>query len=196
MLLVSRGSSDNMDLTARELRSGHSQIRAFDLGREPDGRPYDYASEGTRLGWGLRNSVGVAEHPVTGGIFSVENSIDEIQRQGVDVHQDNPGEEMNYHGFLNGSAEEDQGGNYGYPDCFALWGGGIPDQGNLTVGDQFAPSPNGTLNDTTCAQERVPPRLTFQVSYPYLPYLAYAVPTPPPPTSPVAKRRFSYLVGG
>lgn len=162
MLLVSRGSSDNMDLEAQQLSSGHSQIRAFDISNVPSGRPYDYPSEGTRLGWGLRNSVGVAEHPVTGGIFSVENSIDQIERDGTDIHQDNPGEEMNYHGFLNGSTEN-QGGNYGYPDCFALWGTGIPNQGDLAVGSQFVSSPNGTLNDTTCAQDRVPPRLTFQV---------------------------------
>lgn len=116
------------------------------------------------MGWGLRNSVGVAEHPVTGGIYSVENSADQIERTGTDIHQDNPGEEMNYHGFLNDSTE-DQDGNYGYPDCFALWGiDGFPDKGNMTVGSQFTLNPSDTLNDTTCAQDRVPPRLTFQVS--------------------------------
>lgn len=69
---------------------------------------------------------------------------------------------MNWHGFLNGSTE-DQGGNYGYPDCFALWGTNIPDRGNMTVGSQFTLDPSSsTLNDATCAQDRVPPRLTFQ----------------------------------
>jgi hypothetical protein len=34
--------------------------------------------------------VGIAEHPVSGGIYSVENSADQITRMGVDVHQDNP----------------------------------------------------------------------------------------------------------
>lgn len=160
-LVVSRGSSENMDLVAQQLNSGRSQIRAFDIGNLPAGRPYDYSSEGRLLGWGLRNSVGVAEHPVTGGIFSVENSADQVDRDGTDIHQDNPGEEMNYHGFLNGSTE-DQGGNYGYPDCFALWGTDIPDVGSMTVGSQFALSPNTTFNDTTCATDFVSPRLTFQ----------------------------------
>ena len=32
---------------------------------------YSFAHDGLRLGWGLRNSVGVAEHPQTGGIYSV-----------------------------------------------------------------------------------------------------------------------------
>lgn len=147
---------------AQHLDSGRSQIRAFDIGNLPAGRPYDYPSEGRLLGWGLRNSVGVAEHPVTGGIFSVENSADQLERSGTDIHEDNPGEEMNWHGFLNGSTE-DQGGNYGYPDCFALWGTDLPHRGNMTVGSQFTLDPNSsTLNDSSCAQDRVPPRLTFQ----------------------------------
>lgn len=160
-LIVSRGSSENMDLDAKQLNSGVSQIRAFNIANLPSGRPYNFPSEGRLLGWGLRNSVGVAEHPTTGGIFSVENSSDQIERNGTDIHEDNPGEEMNYHGFLNGSTEN-QGGNYGYPDCFALWGTDIPDVGNMTVGSQFTLDPNSTLNDTTCAQAFVPPRLTFQ----------------------------------
>jgi hypothetical protein len=69
-LLVSRGSAENMDFGAAQLDSGISQIRAFDIGNLPSGRPYDYPSEGRLMGWGLRNSVGVAEHPVTGGIYS------------------------------------------------------------------------------------------------------------------------------
>lgn len=160
-MIVSRGSSDNIDVSAQQLSSGHSQIRAFDLSNLPAGRPYNYPSEGRLLGWGLRNSVGVAEHPVTGGIFSVENSADDVDRNGQDIHQDNPGEEMNYHGFLNGSTEN-QGGNYGYPDCFAVWGTDLPDMGNLTVGSQFSLNPNSTFNDTTCARDFVAPRLAFQ----------------------------------
>lgn len=149
-----------MDDRAQDISTGVSQIRAFDMATLPS-TPYDYASTGTRLGWGLRNSVGVAEEPTTGGIFSVENSVDEITRDGTDVHQDNPGEEMNFHGFLNGSTEN-QGGNYGYPDCFALWDTDIPDLGVLDVGSQFPQSQNSTLNDTTCNDDRVLPRLTWQ----------------------------------
>lgn len=124
------------------------------------------------MGWGLRNSVGVAEEPITGGIYSVENSADQLQRQGTDIHEDDPGEEMNYHGLLNGSTEN-QGGNYGYPNCFALWGtsSNFPNKGNLTVGSQFALNPDSTLNDTTCAEEYVAPRLTFQVSHPPKSYM-------------------------
>ncbi|KAF3019699.1 hypothetical protein E8E14_007112 [Neopestalotiopsis sp. 37M] len=159
-LLVSRGSGENVDLRAQDMSSGVSQIRAFNMTSLPD-TAYDYATDGIRLGWGLRNSVGIAEEPTTGGIFSVENSVDQISRDGTDVHQDNPGEEMNFHGFLNGSTEH-QGGNYGYPDCFALWDTNIPEVGTMAVGSQFTPSQNTTLNDTTCHDDRVAPRLTFQ----------------------------------
>lgn len=114
-LVVSRGSQSNIDLEAETLASGHSQIKTWDLTNfTSDSKPYDFTTSGRLLGWGLRNSVGVAEEPLTGGVWSVENSVDEIKRGDVDVHQSNPGEEVNYHGFLNGSTEN-QGGNYGYP---------------------------------------------------------------------------------
>ena len=162
MLLISRGSTSNIDPAAEMLSSGHSQIRAFNLNNiTADG--YSYDTDGLRLGWGLRNSVGVAEHPTTGGIFSVENSVDDASRDGQDVHENNPGEEMNFHGYLNGTEYAVQGSNYGYPYCFAAWApSGLPDNSNLTVGSQFAIGDmNKTINDTYCAELTAPPRLTF-----------------------------------
>lgn len=161
-LLVSRGSNSNVDLMAESLDSGHSQIKAFTIDNVTS-TGYDFSSNGLRLGWGLRNSVGIAEHPDTGGIYSVENSVDQIMREGKDVHQDNPGEEMNFHGFLNGTKYDPQGSNYGYPFCFAAWAPlDLPQNQNLTVGSNFAMGDqNNTVNDTFCA-ERTPPRLTFQ----------------------------------
>ena len=162
MLLISRGSTSNIDPVAERLSSGHSQIRVFNLTNiTADG--YSYNTDGLRLGWGLRNSVGVAEHPITGGIYSVENSVDEATRDGQDVHENNPGEEMNFHGYLNGTKYADQGSNYGYPYCFAAWDPiALPENNNLTVGSQFAiGSMNNTINDGYCA-EQTPPRLTFQ----------------------------------
>ncbi|KAL9106372.1 MAG: hypothetical protein Q9227_008573 [Pyrenula ochraceoflavens] len=132
-LVVSRGSTSNIDLLAANISTGHSQIKSFNLANIPtNGRDFD--SEGARLGWGLRNSVGVAEHPDTGGIYSVENSADEITRDGKDVHENNPAEEMNFNGYLNGTQTAQQGKN--------INGG------------------NGK-NDSFCS-EQVPPRLAFQ----------------------------------
>lgn len=159
-IIVSRGGTD--DLTEATVQSsGLSQIRAFDLSKlTSTSKPYDFASSGRVLGWGLRNSVGVAEHPTSGGIYSVENSIDDVTRQGVDIHQNNPGEELNFHGTLDST--DDQGGNYGYPNCFAVWDTSeIPDHAGLGVGKQFAMTENRTMTDEICAKDFVPPRLTF-----------------------------------
>ena len=79
MLVISRGSTSNVDISTEVLSSGHSQIKAFNL-KNVSNSGYDFDVDGLRLGWGLRNSVGVAEHPDTGGIYSVENSVDQIMR--------------------------------------------------------------------------------------------------------------------
>lgn len=167
MLLVSRGSTSNIDLTAGSLASGHSQIRAFNL-NNMTAQSYQFDTDGLRLGWGLRNSVGVSEHPVTGGIYSVENSADQISRDDQDIHENNPGEEMNFHGYLNGTEYPPQGKSYGYPYCFAVWNTTeIPQNSNLTTGSQFSidgPSPLTTTlakDDSYCSAQ-VAPRLTFQ----------------------------------
>jgi glucose/arabinose dehydrogenase len=138
-LMISRGSGDNYDAGAASLDSGRSQIRAFNIEELDENQTYDYTSEGTRLGWGLRNSVGIAEHPVTGGIYSVENSIDNAERLGIDVHEENPGEEMNFHGYLNGTSYSGQGQNYGYPNCFAAYNVSLlPDNEDIETGTHFA----------------------------------------------------------
>ena len=164
-LLVSRGSTSNIDLEAADITSGRSQIKSFNINPSTLGaNSYDYTSEGTLLGWGLRNSVGVAEEPTAGGIWSVENSVDNIVREGVDIHENNPGEELNFHGYLNGTKSSvQQGSSYGYPLCYAAWNlTEIPKNEGLQVGSQFwMGTQNSTGNDTTCAKTAVPPRLTF-----------------------------------
>jgi len=160
MIVVSRGSDANYDAAASVLEFGHSQIRAFNISNlTATSPPYDFTTQGVRLGWGLRNSVGVAEEPTTGAIYSVENSADQMHRGGVDIHDDNPGEEMNFHGYLNNTEPR---GNYGYPNCFALWSTDIPDPGAMTVGSQFALVQNSSVNDTFCNKDILGPRLTFQ----------------------------------
>lgn len=164
-LLVSRGSSEDYDEDALNVTSGLSQIRAFDLSSltasSSDVSAYDFDTAGLRVGWGLRNSVGMAEHPVTGGIFAVENSIDDATREDVDIHENNPGEELNYLGTLANLSSTSQGSNYGYPNCFAVWNTSIPDNAGLVVGSQVSMIVNSTYNDTTCADTTVSPRLTF-----------------------------------
>ena len=162
-MLISRGSTANVDPDAELLSSGHSQIKAFDL-NSISSAGYSFDTDGLRLGWGLRNSVGVVEHPLTGGIYSVENSVDQLSRDGQDIHEDNPGEEMNFHGYLNGTEYVDQGSNYGYPYCFAAWApADVPNNSNISVGTNFAMgTENSTINDSFCAERTIAPRLTFQ----------------------------------
>ena len=161
-LVIGRGSTSNVDIEAESLSSGHSQVKAFDLNNVTS-NGYDFNTEGIRLGWGLRNDVGIVEHPATGGIYTVENSVDQLVRDGQDIHQDNPGEELNFLGYLNGTEYAPQGSNFGYPYCFAAWAvNSIPNNANLTVGSQFAMGDqNNTINDTYCAETSAP-RLTFQ----------------------------------
>ncbi|GAB1315892.1 hypothetical protein MFIFM68171_06102 [Madurella fahalii] len=165
LLLISQGSDGNIDPEAADRTSGISQIRAFNVANMTDTtQPYDYAADGLLIGWGLRNSVGVAEHPVTGGIWSVENSADQIGRRGQDIHEDNPGEELNFHGYLNDTST--LGANHGYPYCFALWNtSSMVERGDLGVGDQFVidgRNSNPEVTDETCARDYTPPRLTFR----------------------------------
>lgn len=133
-LIISRGSSENVDPAAAVISSFQNSILLLkSRNRNPEtcsgstqlsrmiSGGYNFAQDGLRLGWGLRNSVGISEHPQTGGIYSVENSVDDLNRTGQDIHQDNPGEELNFHGYLNGTEFAPQGSNYGYPQCVAAW---------------------------------------------------------------------------
>lgn len=165
VLVVSRGSGESEEASA--LSSGLGQIKAFNLSDfSKSSKPLDFDKTGHVLGWGLYNAVGIGEHPKTGGIFSLDNGADDITRDGEDIHQSNPGDELNFHGFLNGTTAIsdgfDQGANYGYPLCYATWNASISTASSeLTVGKQFSTVDNSTFNDTTCQKDFVAPRLTL-----------------------------------
>jgi glucose/arabinose dehydrogenase len=162
ILIVSRGSADNIDNGTVDIKISRSQIKAFDLNKIGD-KVYDFSDDGELVGWGLRNAVGVAEEPTTGALYSVENSSDDLWRLGKDIHVNNPGEKLNFHGYLNGTKTAEQGGNFGHPDCYAAWDvKDLPENGNLTVGKQFAINITESINDDFCQKQRIAPRLTFQ----------------------------------
>jgi hypothetical protein len=93
----------------------------------------------------------------------VENSVDNFEREGQNIHENNPGEEMNYHGFLNTSSTAFSAPNFGYPSCYAAWDvNEIPQNQGIQVGTQFAiGDQNATVNDTFCQNDHQAPRLTF-----------------------------------
>lgn len=74
-------------------------IKAFNVSRINE-KPYNFTNDGVLLGWGLRNSVGVGEDQL-GGLWSVENSVDQLMREEIHAQVDNPAEELNWHGYLN-----------------------------------------------------------------------------------------------
>ncbi|KAK4444662.1 soluble quino protein glucose/sorbosone dehydrogenase [Podospora aff. communis PSN243] len=164
LLLVSRGSADNIDPLSADIDTGISQIRAFNLSTLGS-TPFDHPTSGTIIGWGLRNSVGIDEHPVTSGLYSVENSADQVHRGSADIHEENPGEELNFHGILP-PPPNTRPPNHGYPYCLALWDTeGVPNLGDLKTGSQFTynnPLPPSNITDETCNSDFVAPRLTFQ----------------------------------
>ena len=167
-LIVSRGSESNVDFNSLDLSAGHCQIKSFAVQNEST-VPQNFNTTGKLLGWGLRNSVGVAEHPLTGGIYSVEMGMDYATRDGKDISQNNPGDEMNYHGIIGKANDLDQGLNHGYPYCHAAWDlASIPNRGDLVVGNQFLVgdvndtfTANDTINDAVCARERAAPVITL-----------------------------------
>lgn len=70
LLLVSRGSDGNVDEPTSDITSGRSQLRTFKIADLLNGdHAVDY-TDGAVLGWGLRNSVGVADDPTNGNIVS------------------------------------------------------------------------------------------------------------------------------
>jgi glucose/arabinose dehydrogenase len=160
-LLVSRGSGPNIDPLARDVTTGVSQIRAFDISGTPKEVKY---TDGKLIGWGLRNSVGLGENPADGGIWSNENASDNMYREEKDIHETSPGEEINYHGDL-ASKTELHGKNYGYPDCAAAWDLPVlPHNTKLKIGSQFTHNDTvASVNDEKCnnSKEYIPPRLTL-----------------------------------
>ena len=163
LMVVTRGSTSNIDPLADDISTGHSQVKAFNL-TNMTSTPYDFDTDGLLLGWGLRNDVGIDEEPTTGGIYTVENSVDQMTRNGQDIHQNNPAEEMNFLGYLNGTYSSNQGRNFGYPECFTAWDTSAIPAFNGTVGEQFAiGNLSATNNDEMCSEaNRQAPRLAFQ----------------------------------
>ena len=87
-----------------------------------------------------------------------------MKRLGNDIHNDNPGEELNFHGLAANNNSDVYGKNYGYPSCVAI---GEPQQvkeypGGAAVGKQMTGEQTAKeYNDEFCQKETIAPRLTF-----------------------------------
>lgn len=78
-IIVSRGSGGSEE-GARNSSSGLGQVKAFNLSELSSSEPLDFSTTGRLLGWGLNNALGLAEHPKIGGIFSMENGVNNLTR--------------------------------------------------------------------------------------------------------------------
>lgn len=133
-LYVSVGSGSNLDADSRRARLLRYPTNAL-------GATSTFA-DGEVFADGLRNEVGLASDS-QGRIWGVENGRDNLQRQdlGSDIHQNNPGEELNL--FL----EQNAGRFYGYPYCWSEFN--LPDTGS-GPGTQWADPDNTTHDDAWC----------------------------------------------
>lgn len=76
--------------------------------------------------------MGAVEHPVTGGIRSIENWTDILPRDNSSIQEDDLGEESDFDKCLSST-------EYGYPHCYATRiVEALPQSGNLSAGAQFA----------------------------------------------------------
>ncbi|CAO2658574.1 Nn.00g062970.m01.CDS01 [Neocucurbitaria sp. VM-36] len=159
LLLVSHGSNDNFDYGAADIKVGRSCIKVFNTTTTPT-NGYDYATGGYQMGYGLRNEVGLA-FDGDGMLWGVENSSDEIYRTvdgvSVDIHADNPADEINY---LGDPAKENTQW-YGYPTCYTCSTPEAITDRKFLVGDQFVLEPNATFTDDTCKSRSTPAKLTL-----------------------------------
>ncbi|KAL2194962.1 soluble quino protein glucose/sorbosone dehydrogenase [Corynascus similis CBS 632.67] len=159
IILVARGSLGNIDAPTTDQAVARSIIKSFSIS-EGLQTPLDYARDGEVLAWGLRNIVGVTEDPVFGGIWSVENQMDQVHINGRDIHNDNPAERLSYHGVLNDTENRYKGLNYGYPSCVPAWDPENVGIDGLLVGSLFKPDGVPEIPDGECAN-RMTGRLHF-----------------------------------
>ncbi|KAF2790248.1 iron reductase domain protein [Melanomma pulvis-pyrius CBS 109.77] len=148
LLIVSHGSNDNFDYESGDIKTARSCVKVFDVSKTPT-NGYSYVTGGYQLGYGLRNEVGLA-FDADGMVWGVENASDEIARtvnsKAVDIHTDNPADELN---FLGDPSKENKQW-YGYPTCYTVWRPDAITDRAFAIGDQFVLTPNSTFADDTC----------------------------------------------
>lgn len=147
-LYVSVGSGTNVDSNSDRARIVRYAANAL-------GSTSTFA-QGELFADGLRNEVGLTLD-ADGRLWGVENGRDDLDRPdlGADIHQDNPGEELNL--FLEANA----GRFYGYPYCWSEFN--LPTTGDGPT-TQWADPDNTTHDDAWCKNPDnvLPPVLVMQ----------------------------------
>ncbi|CAE6491593.1 unnamed protein product [Rhizoctonia solani] len=170
-LIVSRGSASNFDESSADVNAGPAQIRRFPLTKSD--RPTEGYSwnQGTVLAWGVRNGVGIALSKDGKDLWEIENSSDNLRWRGVNIHTDNPSEELNRISLRDPENIPIESKFYGYPSCYTAWNSSSVPRNesqpvfDLPTGAQFSRRPVGTQPDDAWCQNpnnNKPPRLSFQ----------------------------------
>lgn len=183
-IIVSRGSESNLDEAAFNIATGRSQIRRFALNSSlPSGSGWAW-EQGEILGWGLRNAVGIALSQDGEDLWEVENSADNVNWRGLDVHQDNPAEELNRIPLRNISTTPDAQKFYGYPYCYTAWDSSALASANpsftFQTGSQFSiRNPPDSPDDAWCSadQNNIKPTLSMQAHSAPLDIVFYNAPS-------------------
>ena len=125
-----------------------SLIRRFKLSSFTPATPFAWLS-GEVVTKGLRNANGFTRN-AAGRMYAVVNGMDGVSFGGVDVHDDNPGEQV---------TEVAMGKSYGYPYCFTAQR--VTAAGQLVLpGTQLAFG--GVHDDAWCAANSSPPSTFIQ----------------------------------
>ncbi|KAF8672045.1 pyrroloquinoline quinone binding [Rhizoctonia solani] len=181
-IIVSRGSAGNSDDGAADVNTGRAQIRRFPLTKKHiPAQGYSW-NEGTILAWGVRNSVGIALSKDKKDLWGIENGSDNVLWRGVDVHNDNPAEELNRISLHEPERIPNERKFYGYPYCFTTWNSSSVPRNwsqpvfDLPTGAQFSILPLGSQPDDAWCQNpknSKPSRLLFQAHSAPLDFVFY-----------------------
>ena len=155
-LYVHSGSAGNITHESAnpigEYDTTRSLIRRFDLSKLDPTKPFEWLT-GEIVTSGLRNANGFRRNETTKKIYAVVNGLDNVTHKGVDVHQDNPGEQV---------LEIAAGKKYGYPFCYTAQR--VVDGTNVMVpGTQLANADYANPHDDAwCAANSAPPTTFIQ----------------------------------
>lgn len=150
-LYVHSGSrSDVSNPTPPDYDTDRSVLRRFPLASFDPANPFEWTT-GELVSVGLRNMVGFTKN-AAGRMYGVVNGIDFASYQGVDVRDDNPGEQV---------VELGIGKQFGYPFCFTaqrvVVGGAVVPPGTQLWNEQ-----TNAHDDAWCATHSTPPTTFVQ----------------------------------
>lgn len=188
-ILVGSGPLTNIDPTARDPASGHSQIRRFILPHPPTPTsvfPTVHWADGKVIVYGIRNPAGF-DFPTGSTIFSrsiyvAENgaSIDSVTGLTAAFVNDNPADDLEFVTYSTSPSPHlaIPPKFHGFPDCSTLWNPtadpvGVPQYTTLAKGAQFSLNLDPARDDNWCRSvaNSQPPAFSFQVSLLYAPIL-------------------------